>query len=662
MKRKSQGILLLLLLPLLLVVSIGATLTGRTEGSLGTIEGTVADENGGVLPGVTVLLTRGETGESRDAVTNERGFYRFLALASGRYSLVAELSGFSAYRREGIEIGPGEGRRVDVVLRIASVEETVTVTGETPLIDSRSTSIGSTFTSTSRSRSTPTRSRSKSTSKPSSIGAQTVEPIDWVAPPSRSFDTEAYDLITDNPFQSVLDHPLSTFSIDVDRASYANVRRFLSAYQLPPKDAVRIEELVNYFDYDYPDPEGDAPFSVSFEQMECPWKSGHRLVRIGLEGRDVRPDARPPTNLVFLLDVSGSMEPENKLPLVKQSMKMLTAQLGASDRIAIVVYAGASGLVLDSTPGSRKADVVRALDRLEAGGSTNGGEGIQLAYAIAERQFIEGGVNRVILATDGDFNVGVTSRGDLVRLIQDNARKKIFLSVLGFGMDNYKDATLEQLADKGNGNYAYIDGLREARKVLVREMSGTLVTIAKDVKVQVELNPERVQAYRLIGYENRILAKEDFNDDRKDAGEIGAGHRVTALYELVPAGVGRELPSVDELKYQRPVALSEAASSEELMTVKLRYKEPEGDTSKLMSFALVDDPRSKPSPDFEFASAVAAFGMMLRESPFRGDADWARVKKLAKSGLGPDGNGYRREFLELVDLAKEVSALGTDEH
>jgi Ca-activated chloride channel family protein len=380
-------------------------------------------------------------------------------------------------------------------------------------------------------------------------------------------------------------------------------------------------------------------------------------VRIGLEGREIAVDARPPTNLVFLLDVSGSMEPENKLPLVKRSMKMLTAQLGSSDQIAIVVYAGASGLALDSTPGSRKAEILGALDRLEAGGSTNGGEGIQLAYAVAERQFIEGGVNRVILATDGDFNVGVTNRGDLVRLIEEKARKKIFLSVLGFGMDNYKDATLEELADKGNGNYAYIDGFREARKVLVREMSGTLVTIAKDVKIQVEMNPAKVKAYRLIGYENRLLAKEDFNDDRKDAGEIGAGHRVTALYELVPSGAEQNLPSVDELRYQRPVALREAASSKELMTVKLRYKEPEGDTSRLLSFVLFDKEVSRPSRDFQFASAVAAFGMILRESPFRGGADWDFVKKLARSGVGPDPNGYRREFLELVDLAREVSSL-----
>jgi Ca-activated chloride channel family protein len=639
--RRDKGFLLLLALYLF------SSLVGSVEGSA-KIDGVITDEQAAVLPGVTVTLTRDESGESRVAVTNDRGLYRFVGLVPGAYTLVAELAGFSSYRREGIEIRSSSAARIDIVMQIASVAETVTVTGETPLIDSRNSSSTYTF-----STSTP---RGSTRSKPSPQAS--YAPIDWVMPPTRDFNTEAYDLITDNPFKSVLDHPLSTFSIDVDRASYANVRRFLSSYQLPPKDAVRIEELVNYFDYDYPDPEGDAPFSVSFEQMDCPWKPEHRLVRIGLEGREIALDARPPSNLVFLLDVSGSMEPENKLPLVKRSMKMLTAQLGALDRIAIVVYAGASGLALDSTPGDRKAEILRALDHLEAGGSTNGGEGIRLAYAVAEDGFIVGGVNRVILATDGDFNVGVTNRGDLVRLIEEQAQKKIFLSVLGFGMENYKDATLEELAGKGNGNYAYIDGLPEARKVLVHEMSGTLVTIAKDVKIQVELNPARVKSYRLIGYENRLLAKEDFNDDRKDAGEIGAAHRVTALYELVPPGVEQGLPSVDELKYQRPVSLGEAARSNELMTVKLRYKEPEGDTSRLLSFALIDDERSRPSGDFQFASAVAAFGMILRESPFRGDADWEEVKKLAQSGMGPDPNGYRREFLDLVDLAREVSALG----
>lgn len=652
MKRENY-----VLLSALVLLPFVAPLAG-SQGVHGTIFGTVTDQDGGVLPGTTVVATHEGTDASKVAVTNERGFYRLLVPDAGTYTLSVELAGFSPYRREGIEIAIGSPTRIDVVLSVGGIAESVTVTGETPLIDTSSASVGYTFRMSEPRP--PRRSKSKSTSY---SAPQRREMIDWVAPPTRSFHTESYDHIEDNGFKSVIDHPLSTFAIDVDRASYSNTRRFLSAYQLPPKDAVRIEELINYFDYDYPDPDADAPFSVSFEQTKCPWTPEHDLVRIGLEGRDIANDARPPSNLVFLLDVSGSMEPENKLPLVKRSMKMLTAQLGASDRIAIVVYAGASGLALDTTPGNRKRDILRALDRLRAGGSTNGGEGLELAYELAERELIDGGVNRVILATDGDFNVGVTNRGDLVRLIEDCAKKRIFLSVLGFGMGNYKDATLEELADKGNGNYAYIDSFREARKVLVREMAGTLVTIAKDVKIQAEFNPIRVKAYRLIGYENRLLAKEDFNDDEKDAGEIGAGHRVTALYEVVPAGSSKELPTVDELKYQRPVALSDQASSRELVTVKLRYKEPDGDVSKLMSFTFVDgatSDRARPSDDLEFASSVAAFGMLLRDSPHRGNADWDFVKRLAKAGIGADANGYRREFIELVELAKEVSALETD--
>jgi Ca-activated chloride channel family protein len=639
MKRETCGLVLALAWLL-------STPAGWTQGDRGVLFGTVTDHDGGILPGVTVTATSHERGTDKAIVTNANGLYRFPALEPGLYSLQVELAGFATYRHEGIGIRAGIQTRIDVTLEIAGITETVTVTGETPWVNS-----GYTF----RAGTPPSRSRSRKSK------ASSTQVIDWVAPPSpQYFDTEAYDPITENPFQSVLDHPLSTFSIDVDRASYANTRRFLNAYQLPPKAAVRIEELINYFDYEHPEapgPGSEAPFTVGFEQMPCPWKPAHRLVRIGLAGKEIDASERPDTNLVFLLDVSGSMAPENKLPLVKRSMKMLTAQLRASDSVAIAVYAGASGLVLDRTPGSRRDEILDALERLEAGGTTNGGEGIRLAYQLAEQGFIEGGVNRVILATDGDFNVGITNQGDLVRLIEENARKKIFLSVLGFGMGNYKDSALEKLADRGNGNYAYIDSFREARKVLVQEMSGTLVTIAKDVKIQAEFNPARVSAYRLIGYENRILAKEDFNDDRKDAGEIGAGHRVTALYELVPKGSPAELPEVDPLKYQQNLALTESARSKELLTVKLRYKEPEGETSKLLSFALEEDDRSQPSKDFRFASAVAAFGMLLRESPQRGELDWDDVQKLARSGMGEDSDGYRREFVELVDLAKEIRKL-----
>ena len=472
------------------------------------------------------------------------------------------------------------------------------------------------------------------------------------------FNREAYDRIVDNPFLAVSTNRLSTFSIDVDTASYANIRRFLKRRQLPPKDAVRIEEMVNYFVYDYPQPTGSDPFSVNVEVAGCPWKSDHRLVRIGLKGKEIDADKRPASNLVFLLDVSGSMRSPNKLPLLKQAMKMLVNNLGENDSVAITVYAGASGLVLPSTTGDRKEVILEALERLQAGGSTNGGAGIQLAYRTATEGFIEGGINRVILATDGDFNVGVTSEGDLTRLIEEKAKSGVFLTVLGFGSGNYQDARLEKLADKGNGNYAYVDTRAEARKVLVEQMGATLVTIAKDVKIQVEFNPAQVTAYRLIGYENRLLRKEDFNDDTKDAGEIGAGHTVTAFYEVVPRGVPIELPNVDALKYQVPKPTPRGEAAHELLTVKLRYKQPDGDRSKLLQVPVVDDESSygKASNDYKFAGAVAAFGMILRESPYKGSASLDGVLELADEAMPESASPYRREFLELVRAAKQLKA------
>ena len=471
-------------------------------------------------------------------------------------------------------------------------------------------------------------------------------------------NTEGYDHLTDNPFLGVGPNPLSTFSIDVDTASYANVRRFLGQGTLPPADAVRIEELINYFNYDYDAPTGDDPFATHMEIAGCPWAPEHRLARIGLKGMQIAEDDRPPSNLVFLLDVSGSMSSHNKLPLLKEAMKLLTNQLGENDHIAIVVYAGAAGMVLPSTACDDDQAILEALDRLQAGGSTAGGAGIQLAYETATANFIEGGINRVILATDGDFNVGTTDQGSLVRMIEEKAKSGVFLTVLGFGMGNIKDSTLEQLADKGNGNYAYIDTIDEARKVLVEEMGGTLVTIAKDVKIQVEFNPNQVAAYRLIGYENRLLAAEDFNDDTKDAGEIGAGHTVTALYEIVPVGVEIDLPNVDELKYQRPSDPVRGPSDDELLTLKLRYKQPDGDTSKLLVFPVTDDGHSyvAASDDFKFASAVAAYGMLLRDSPHRGSATFPGVIELAGEGLGEDRHGYRAQFLELARKAAQLKA------
>ncbi|MBT3380649.1 MAG: DUF3520 domain-containing protein [Lentisphaerae bacterium] len=465
---------------------------------------------------------------------------------------------------------------------------------------------------------------------------------------------EAYDRIRDNPFMAVRTTPVSTFSIDVDTASYANMRRFLNQGRLPPKDAVRIEEMINYFTYDYSQPDNDRPFSINVELAGCPWERQHRLARIGLKGVQIDPDERPASNLVFLLDVSGSMGSPNKLPLLKQAMKMLTANLTENDRVAIAVYAGASGLVLPPTSASRKHEILGALDRLSAGGSTNGGAGIELAYATAAQNFIKGGTNRVILATDGDFNVGVSSRGDLTRLIEEKAKSGVFLTVLGFGMGNYQDAQLEELADKGNGNYAYIDTAAEARKVLVDQIGGTLVTIAKDVKIQIEFNSAQVEAYRLIGYENRLLRAEDFNDDTKDAGEIGAGHTVTALYQIVPKGVRIALPGVDPLKYQTPAAATHAAYSDELMTVKIRYKAPDGEVSKLIEGAVRDTGAglATSSRDFRFAASVAAFGMVLRDSPHKGTADLGAILDLATDGAERDPHGYRREFIELVRKAQ----------
>jgi Ca-activated chloride channel family protein len=466
---------------------------------------------------------------------------------------------------------------------------------------------------------------------------------------------EAFAPIVESPFLRVAQEPLSTFSIDVDTASYANVRRFLNQGHRPPPDTVRIEEMLNYFPYNDPPPTGDVPFSVNVEIARCPWNAAHRLARIGLLGRPIDQNERPPSNLVFLLDVSGSMAPPNKLPLVKQSLRLLVENMGENDRVAIVVYAGASGLVLPSTSCLHKAEILSAIEQLQAGGSTNGGAGIQLAYDTAMAHKLDKGTNRVILATDGDFNVGVTNRAELIRLIEAKAKSGVFLSVLGFGMGNLKDSTLETLADKGNGHYAYIDTIREAQKVLVEEMGATLVTIAKDVKIQVEFNPARIGAYRLIGYEDRLLRNEDFNDDTKDAGEIGAGHHVTALYELVPAGLESKLANVDALKFQNAVVQN--AAFPESFAVKLRYKRPNEDQSRLIERDVVDGglDYSQASEDFKFAAAVAGFGMLLRDSPSRGNLTYAGVMELGEASKGSDRSGYRSEFIELVRKAEALS-------
>ncbi len=489
--------------------------------------------------------------------------------------------------------------------------------------------------------------------------AQPVVP-DAVAPIGSGWDpfnTEQYDHYDDNPFRLVSDQPVSTFSIDVDTASYTNVRRMLEMGVCPPRDSVRIEEFINYFTYDYPVPDSDTPFSVNVDVAPAPWQRKHRLVRIGLRGYEPPEDERPPCNLVFLIDVSGSMQPSNKLPLVKQSLQYLVKQLDERDRVALCVYAGAAGTVQPSTSCANKRGILNAIERLEAGGSTNGGQGIHLAYDIASANFRDGAVNRVIIATDGDFNVGITDRGELIRFIEERAKEGIFLTTLGFGFGNIKDGTLEQLADKGNGNYGYVDSFDEAKRIFGAKMIANLVTIAKDVKIQIEFNPAEVESYRLIGYENRMLAREDFNDDAKDAGEIGAGHTVTALYEVVPAGYRESAGTVDPLRYQTRPRASAAAHLGELLNLKLRYKTPSATRSQLLETPVFDSGGAfeHASTDFRFATAVAAFGMLLRGNAPNDDMDYHTVHAWASGCVTYRHEQERKEFLDLVLTASGLT-------
>ncbi len=478
-----------------------------------------------------------------------------------------------------------------------------------------------------------------------------------IAAPPPDFNTEEYGVIDEAGFVSVTTTPLSTFSIDVDTASYANLRRFLRDGLLPPADAVRIEELINYFDYRYPEPATGDPFGIVTEMADCPWAPTHQLVHIGLRSPAVATAELPPNNLVFLLDVSGSMASADKLPLLKRAFALLVAKLRPQDQISIVVYAGAAGTVLPPTSGSQKARVIASLSQLEAGGSTAGGDGIRRAYALARESFMEAGNNRVILATDGDFNVGVSSEGELIDLIEQERDAGVYLTVLGFGTGNLQDSTMEQLADHGNGNYAYIDSLLEARRVLVEQMGATLLTVAKDVKLQVEFNPVHVKGYRLLGYENRRLRDEEFNDDTRDAGDLGAGHSVTALYEVIPADSDEPVPGADPLRYQQTTLSPDVAASE-VLTVKLRYKRPEESESRLLARTLMmpADADAGPSTAFRFAAAVAEFGMLLRDSPYQGDAAYELVYQRAREALGEDEDGRRSELLSLVRTAGSLSA------
>jgi Ca-activated chloride channel family protein len=649
----SVVMVLLLVAVVSLLVAVGAQSADR-----GDLTGVVVDSLGSALPGVTVTLVGPER---RQAVTDGHGAYTFRAVLSGRYELRFDRPGFAAAAQTAIV---SRGRKEQ--LRTIMTQNVTALQPALPPLSDRERDERLPPAATPEARADvnqlATQPSKVLAAPPPSVAPESLSaPWRYVGP----LNTEAYDSLDENPFRRVAADPLSTFSIDVDTASYANTRRFLMSGTLPPPGAVRIEELINYFRFDYPQPQAGQPFSVTTELADCPWNPKHRLALIGLQGRELARENPPARNLVFLIDVSGSMVPADKLPLVRNAMRMLVDELTSRDRVAIVVYAGSSGLVLPSTPGDHKARIHRALAELEAGGSTNGGEGIQLAYRIAREHYIRGGINRVVLATDGDFNVGVTSQDELVRLIEQQRASGVFLSVLGVGTGNLKDSTMEKLADKGNGNYAYLDSLHEARKVLVREAGGTLITIAKDVKIQVEFNPKTVAGYRLIGYENRMLKHEDFNDDKKDAGDIGAGHSVTALYEIVPVGVKVDVPAVDPLKYQRPTEVNASASADELLTVKLRYKAPDGDESRLISTTLRSTSRNHGStegsltPNLGFASAVAEVGMLLRGSKHAGRASYDQAMARARKYRQDDPEGYRAEFIKLAELAAGLGKLQT---
>lgn len=620
-----------------------------TPSSTCEIIGTVTDHTSSAsLSKAIVVLSDSQGALVASTSTGLQGTYSFPSLSPGTFNVKVSLAGYKPVFKKGIVLVSGKKSVINFQLEKIPVVSEVPIKKETQPI--------STYDKVNESMVTEQIQSTKELVNSSSCYTQGANNFSY-RQQLEDFNTEQYDYLPENEFRSTTQDPLSTFSIDVDRASYSNIRRFISNGQTPPKDAVRIEEMINYFSYEYPQPRNQDPFSINTEVATCPWNEKHRIVQIGLQGKKIETENLPPSNLVFLIDVSGSMMQENKLPLVKQSLKLLVNQLRNEDRVALVVYAGSAGLVLEPTSGRNKEKIMDAIGRLEAGGSTAGGAGIKLAYETAKEYFMREGNNRVILATDGDFNVGASSDGELVRLIEEKRETGVFLTVLGFGMGNLKDSRMEKLADKGNGNYSYIDNLMEAKKVMVSEMGGTLMTIAKDVKIQVEFNPAKVSAYKLIGYENRLLNKEDFNDDKKDAGEMGAGHTVTALYEIVPVGEEILISKTDPLRYQQVHSLKDEIypgndSGNELLTVKFRYKEPQGTVSKLIVKHLNDGENSMDhvSDNLQFSSAVAEFGMLLRDSKFKGDSKYSEVLKLARAGKGTDAEGYRGEFIRLVEL------------
>lgn len=634
-----------------LVVCLATALLLVAAAQAGKIDGVVVDVSGAAIPGARVQLTRPGVAPVF-TVTDSVGRFEFPNVDAGPCELVVDLAGFRRVQRP-CALANGQRVNLSVTLEVGTVAETVTVTRATPKTEARQMAAAP--------------MDAVAAGVAGRVAGNTVGGMRRFVGP---LNTESYDKIDDGAWKAVGDDPLSTFSIDVDTASYANVRRFLTSGSLPPPDAVRIEELINYFTFAYPQPQRTHPFSVTTEVAACPWNNTHALVLVGLQGQRLDEARLPPRNLVFLIDVSGSMNEPAKLPLVQSSLRLLADQLTSRDRLAMVVYAGASGLVLPPTSGDDKSTIRRAIDSLHSGGSTNGGAGIQLAYDVAARELKRNGINRVILATDGDFNVGVTNQGELIRLIEQKRETGIALSVLGFGTGNLKDATMEKLADRGNGNYAYIDSLSEAQKVLVSEAGGTLVTIAKDVKLQVEFNPAVVSSYRLIGYENRALANADFHNDKKDAGEMGAGHSVTALYEIVLVGrqdtrTGSDAGAVPvgQLRYQGPRALTATANADELMSVNIRFKRPTSERSELMSQPVRRRRRlESPGGNTAFAASVAAFGMLLRDSEHKGEASFPMVLGLARAHRGDDLHGHRGEFIKLVELAQTLAAQHESRH
>ncbi|MBW7890367.1 MAG: von Willebrand factor type A domain-containing protein [Chitinophagaceae bacterium] len=617
-----------------------------------TVKGTVSDNTGAAIPGVSVL----EKGTGNMTLSDSAGHFQITVTSTNPVLIFSAIG----YENKELELTGKSNVRIILTQSLNELEEVV----GTGLAPARKRNItGSVTRQTSPAMQLEGMPagvviRGASSYRSQNVPSSPGQYDQMYGSRINNFDTEDYDGITENTFLSVRDNPLSTFSIDVDAASYSNVRRYLNNGQLPPAGAVRTEELINYFHYQYPQPANDQPFALHTEISEAPWNKTHRLILVGLQARKLAVEHIPPSNLVFLIDVSGSMDEENKLPLVKQSMKLLADQLREGDKVSIVTYAGAAGLSLPATGGDKKQTIRNAIDALRAEGYTAGGEGIKLAYKIAREHFIENGNNRVILCTDGDFNVGVSSDAALERLIEQERKSGVFLTVLGYGMGNYKDNKMQKLADKGNGNHAYIDNINEAKKVLVHEFGGTLFTIAKDVKLQIEFNPSKVAAYRLIGYENRLLKKEDFNNDRKDAGELGSGHSVTALYEIIPAGIQSDfIEKVDPLKYQNLPTKTTGDGSPELMTIKVRYKEPDKEKSRRFEYPVLDTrtPLEASSPDFRFAAAVAEFGMLLTESAFLQQSSYNSVLALAQSSLGEDPEGYRQEFICLVRKAGSLT-------